>query len=87
MLVYTPKLSSKHSDIVRRISWAFDIPMTKVLKHMVELTATFVDKKTVCRNCKDKTFCNDCIFMNKPRTKLPGKKLIFKKNNFLFKAK
>lgn len=84
MLVYTPRLSSRHSDIIRRISWAFNIPMTKVLKHMVKLSSTFIDKKTVCKNCKDKSFCSDCIFMNKPRTKLPGKKLLLKKNRYYF---
>ena len=84
MLPYTPRLSDKHSDIVRRMSWAFGIPMTKILKNMIELASIFVDKKQICKNCKDKKSCIDCFFKNKPRTKLPGKRLIFKKSKYQF---
>lgn len=87
MLVYTPRLSKKNSETVRRISWGFKIPMTKVLANLIELGATFIDKRNICKECKDKNFCEDCIFKSKPRTKLPVKKLILKKTGYRFKSK
>ena len=45
MLVYSPRLSKRHSEIVRRISWGFGIPMTKVISHFIELSASFIEKK------------------------------------------
>ena len=84
MLIYTPKLSKRHSEIIRRISWGFNIPMTKVIAHFIELSSIFINKRQICTNCRDKSFCTDCIFKNKPKTKLPGKKLILLKGSYYF---
>ena len=45
MLVYSPRLSEKNSEIVRRMSWGFKIPMTKVLANLIELGVIFIDKR------------------------------------------
>ena len=84
MLTYTPKLTEKHSAIVRRIAWGFDIPMTKVMSHFIELSASLINKKQICTNCRDKSFCSNCIFTNRQRSKLPGKKLVLLKGSYYF---
>ena len=86
MLIYTPRLGKKHSDSLRRLSWAFNIPMTTVLSHLIDTASIFFDKKMICKTCKDK-LCSVCIFQKKQRTKLPGYKLKLFKSKYCFTKK
>lgn len=61
-MAYTPELSQQHSGILRRIAWAFEIPMKKAIEGLLECSARFIDHKKVCGACRDKSFCMDCVF-------------------------
>lgn len=64
-MAYTPELSQKHSGALRRIAWALKIPMTKTIEHVFEMVVTVVNKKMICSACKDKSFCEHCVFNSK----------------------
>ncbi|MBW1666966.1 MAG: hypothetical protein JRJ66_02715 [Deltaproteobacteria bacterium] len=61
-MAYTPELSTKHSSILRRIAWAYGIPMTKAIECVLEFSTKFIDGKKVCEACRDKNFCEQCHF-------------------------
>ena len=64
-MAYTPKLSYQSACILRRIAWALNIPMTQAIERVFEHMLAVLDKETVCRECQDKTRCDDCVFNNK----------------------
>ena len=66
-MAYTPELSTEHSGLLRRIAWAYDVPMTKALEGILELAATYMDSERVCEACRDNSFCNSCIFFQETR--------------------
>jgi hypothetical protein len=65
-MIYTPQFSEKNSVSVKRLSWLFNLPMTKTVDLMVRLIPSIIDPAKVCLSCKDKTSCSNCIFCNPP---------------------
>ena len=61
-MAYTPMLSYKHSCTLRRIAWALGMPMTKTIEEILDHVCRTVDNSKVCKACKDKTRCSDCVF-------------------------
>jgi hypothetical protein len=61
-MAYTPKLSYRSSDTLRRLAWALGVPMTVAIEMVFEHVPTIVDKSKVCDACRDKTRCNNCAF-------------------------
>ncbi len=66
---YIPKLNQKYSSILRRIAWGLDKPMTKTLSIIIDDSLKKYNKNEICKKCKDKTYCNDCVFNPKKRRK------------------
>lgn len=61
-MAYTPELSQKYSGTLRRIAWAFKIPMTEAIEALFDFVSKFVDGKKVCEACRDRSFCEQCPF-------------------------
>ena len=61
-MAYTPELSDQSSCTLRRIAWALGLPMTQAIERVFEHLAETLDRKKVCRGCRDKTRCGDCAF-------------------------
>jgi hypothetical protein len=61
-MAYTPELNMEYSGILRRIAWAYTVPMTKALEGILELAARYMDSERVCEACRDNSFCDSCIF-------------------------
>jgi len=61
-MAYTPELSLRHSCTLRRIAWALEKPMTKVMEDVFDYLGQVIDRNQVCQACKDKTKCEECIF-------------------------
>ena len=64
-MAYTPELSIKYSGALRRIAWAFDMPMTQAIEGLFDYVLRFIDRKRVCEACKDRSFCEACVFKDK----------------------
>jgi len=60
-MAYTPELSQEHSGALRRIAWALEIPMTKAIEEVLDYVGTIIESKKVCKACRDKSFCKDCL--------------------------
>jgi hypothetical protein len=61
-MAYTPELSQRHSCTLRRIAWARGQPMTKTINEVFELLGKIIDRKWICRACRDPSKCSVCIF-------------------------
>jgi hypothetical protein len=61
-MAYTPELSIRSSRILRRISWALDVPMTKGIEFVFEYLPKILDSEKVCQGCRDKSKCSYCAF-------------------------
>jgi recombinational DNA repair protein RecR len=61
-MAYTPELSQEHSGTLRRIAWALEKPMTKAIEEVFSYLGKALDNKKVCEKCRDKSFCNLCVF-------------------------
>ena len=61
-MAYTPELSLKASQTLRRIAWALDKPMTETIEIVVDNITMFIDPKKVCAKCRDNSICQECIF-------------------------
>jgi len=61
-MAYTPELSQKHSCTLRRIAWALEIPMTLAIERVFDQVGKTFDHAKVCKKCRDKTKCGECIF-------------------------
>jgi len=61
-MAYTPELSLKSSQTLRRIAWALDKPMTKTLEIVIQNITMFIDRKKICSKCRDNSICQECIF-------------------------
>ena len=61
-MAYTPRLSLKSSQTLRRIAWAMDKPMTQTLETLVIGMPMFMDRERICSKCRDKSLCRDCLF-------------------------
>jgi hypothetical protein len=66
-MAYTPELNMEYSGILRRIAWAYAVPMTKAMEGILELAARYMDSERVCEACRDKSFCDCCIFFQETR--------------------
>ncbi len=63
-MAYTPELSLKASQTLRRIAWALEKPMTETIDIVMENITMFIDPQKVCVKCKDDSLCQECIFSN-----------------------
>ena len=61
-MAYTPELSIESSCTLRRIAWAWGVPMTKAMEMVFEFIPRALDKEKVCEGCRDKTRCKSCNF-------------------------
>ncbi len=61
-MAYTPELSLKSSQTLRRIAWALDKPMTETLELIVRNFSTSLDRKKICSQCRDNSICQECVF-------------------------
>ncbi len=61
-MAYTPELSLKSSQTLRRIAWALDQPMTKSLEIVIQNITMFIDREKICSKCRDNSICQACIF-------------------------
>lgn len=63
-MAYTPEMSLKSSQTLRRIAWALDKPMTQSLELVVQNFTMFINREKICSKCKDPSICQECIFSN-----------------------
>ena len=75
-MAYTPELSLRHSGILRRIAWAYEVPMTKAIEGIIEHTSRYIDARKVCTACRDRSFCEWCIFKDKMKDRVQSSKRI-----------
>jgi len=68
-MAYTPEFSMKASSTLRRIAWAVGKPMTKTAEDIMEFLPQVIDKKIVCKKCRDKSKCKNCVFFGRVSTK------------------
>ncbi len=61
-MAYTPELKLEQSQILRRIAWAMNIPMTRAMSEIFTWLPRVMDKDMVCAGCRDKTLCGSCPF-------------------------
>ena len=61
-MAYTPELSLESARILRRISWALGVPMTKGIEYVFEYLPKILDSEKVCQGCRDKSKCQGCAF-------------------------
>ena len=61
-MAYTPELSQKSSCSLRRIAWALGVPMTDALEMVFDHILGIVDREKVCKMCRDKSRCDECVF-------------------------
>ena len=66
-MAYTPELDYENSCTLRRIAWAFNMPMTKAMNRVFEMVVKSLEHEKVCNSCKDKTKCMDCKFNHKEK--------------------
>jgi hypothetical protein len=64
-MAYTPELSLESSQILRRIAWALEKPMTETLDILVRNMSMFVDREKICLACRDHSLCGECVFSEK----------------------
>ena len=64
LMAYTPELSFKSSCTLRRIAWALNTSMTKAIERVFDHLPKMLDREKVCKECQDKTKCDDCVFNN-----------------------
>lgn len=61
-MAYTPELSLKSSQTLRRIAWALDKPMTESLELLVLNFTMFINREKICSKCRDNSICQECVF-------------------------
>ena len=61
-MAYTPELTQKYSGTLRRVAWAFEIPMTKAIEGLLDFITNYIDGKKICEACRDDSFCEQCPF-------------------------
>ena len=66
-MAYSPQLDKKYSGVLRRFAWGMGKPMTKATFELLEYLPHLIDKKIVCKNCKDKSFCDQCVFFGRKK--------------------
>jgi hypothetical protein len=66
-MAYTPELSQDYSGALRRIAWALGLPMTTALEEVIFQVGREVDHKFICKECRDNSFCDRCLFNEEER--------------------
>jgi hypothetical protein len=61
-MAYTPELNRSQSAVLRRIAWAYKMPMTRTMSYIIDHFAATLDSNKICDACKDKSFCENCTF-------------------------
>lgn len=61
-MAYTPELNYRNSCTLRRIAWAFNMPMTKAINWALEYIVKHLNSEKICKSCKDKSRCRECCF-------------------------
>lgn len=61
-MAYTPKLNFYQSCTLRRIAWALEMPMTKAMNEIMDYVSNVIDRKKICKACRDKSRCFTCTF-------------------------
>ena len=74
-MAYTPELSLKSSQTLRRIAWSLEKPMTQTMEIVVKNITMFIDRKKVCSKCKDNSICKECVF-SKQKHKARNKEVL-----------
>ena len=69
-MAYTPELSMKYSGALRRIAWAYGIPMTRAIEALFDYASKFIEGKKVCKACRDSSFCGQCLFRQNEQEQL-----------------
>jgi len=64
-MAYTPELSRKDSSTLRRLAWGLNRPMTKTIQIVIEEYSKSVEQEQICKSCRDRTKCNECMFNGK----------------------
>lgn len=64
-MAYSPEMSLKSCQALRRIAWALDKPMTESLDVVINGITMFIDRKKVCDKCRDHSICLECVFSRK----------------------
>jgi hypothetical protein len=60
--MYSPELSVSACVAVRRLAWAFEMPMTRAMDELIQMLPSLVDPSNICLSCRDKEKCNVCVF-------------------------
>jgi len=63
---YTPQFSNFATISVRRLSWYWNLPMTKTINTIIQNLPDLVVAEQVCQSCKLTDKCEYCAF-NKPK--------------------
>lgn len=59
---YNPKISRESYNLLKRLAWFENKPMTKTLDGIIYQALELVSTKAVCRTCRaDKSECLDCV--------------------------
>ena len=64
-MAYTPELSQEGSSTLRRLAWSLNKPMTQTLEIVIDEYSKSVEQEQICKYCKDKSKCNECILMER----------------------
>ena len=64
-MAYTPELSQVHSNILRRIAWALEKPMTKTMANIIDNLSKKLNRQKICGACQDQSWCLSCPFYKK----------------------
>ena len=64
-MAYSPYLSGKYSSTLRRIAWGLNKTMVKTIQIVIDEYSKSVEQEQICKLCRDKTKCNECIFNGK----------------------
>ena len=61
---YSPQFSETACIAVKRLSWALNLPMTKIIELMVKIMPSVLNAQKICSACQDKSKCQNCAFHN-----------------------
>jgi hypothetical protein len=59
---YSPQFSEMAVVSVRRLAWALEVKMPAAVDHMVRSMLSIHNSGYICRCCRDKSKCAQCVF-------------------------
>lgn len=78
---YTPELSESAICSLRRLAWALNKPMGKVLEEALINRTANEPRDKVCSLCRDNSKCTICHFRDHPKTdKLKKSRMLKRKH-------